>query len=158
MDVVLIYSGITIALFISALITKRRFGLLGLALASGSILSDIWGLKFDKLLIYNGFPSSPLTSSIAMSLIILAPAIFLLFHGYAYKTFFGRLIGASFFTLLAMAFLIEPLGRVFMLEGYGKQVYDLLLNNQTTIIGICLIIAVVDLFFTKPAGLARSKK
>lgn len=158
MDVLLIYSGIALILFVSALITKRRFGLLGLALASGSILSNIWGLKFDKLLAYNGFPSSPLVTSITMSLIILAPAIFLLFHGYAYKTSFGRLAGASLFTLLAMALLVEPLGRVFMLNGYGKQVYDLLFNNRTTVIGICLIIAVIDLFFTKPAGLVKSKK
>ena len=158
MDVILIYSTIAIILFVSALVTKRRFGLLGLALASGSLLSDIWGLKFDKLLVYSGFPSNSLVSSIAMSSIILAPAILLLFHGYTYKTSFGRLIGASLFTLLAMAFLVEPLGRVFMLEGYGKQVYELILNNQTTIIGISLIIAVIDLFFTKPATLNRSKK
>jgi len=158
MDVVIIYSGIAAVLFISAFVTKRRFGLLGLALASGAILSDIWGLKFDKLLVYSGLPSSPLVSSIAMSLIILAPAALLLFHGYTYKNSMGRLVGASLFTLLAMAFLTESLGRVFVLDGYGKQVYDFILNNRATIIGVGLLIAVIDLFFTKPANLSKSKK
>lgn len=157
MDVVFIYVAIASVLFVSALITKRRFGLLGLALASGSILSSIWGLYVEKALNYNGIPSSPLVSTIVLSAIILAPAVILLFHGYTYKTSFGRLIGASLFTLLAMALLVEPLGRVFMLSGFGLEVYNLLAENQTMIIGVGLIVAVIDLFFTKPAGLSKKR-
>ena len=43
MNVVLIFGLLAVVLFGSAFVTRRRFGLLGLALAAGSILSGLWG-------------------------------------------------------------------------------------------------------------------
>jgi hypothetical protein len=154
MEVILICIVIAILLFGAAFITRRRFGLLGLALAAGSLLSGIWG--FDAGLVAGslGIPSGAVTSAVILALIVLLPAGVLLFHGYTYKTLVGRIIGASLFTLLALAFLIEPLGHVLVLQGFGADVYLWLANNRTAIIGVGLIIAVVDLFLTKPAHLS----
>jgi hypothetical protein len=157
MDVILICIVLALALFISAYITKRRFGLLGLALATGSILSGIWGYNAGLVASCFGVPSSPLTSAVLLALIILLPAGILLFHGYTYKTLVGQVIGASLFTMLALAFLVEPLGHVLILHGYSANVYDWLLNNRTLIIGAGLSIAVVDLFLTKPAHLSDKR-
>jgi len=157
MEVILICVIIAILLFGAAFITRRRFGLLGLALAAGSLLSGIWG--FDAGLIAGslGIPSGAVTSAVILALIVLLPAGVLLFHGYTYRTLVGRIIGASLFTLLALAFLIEPLGRVLVLQGFGADVYSWLANNRTAIIGVGLIIAVVDLFLTKPAHLSSRR-
>jgi len=157
MEVILICVIIAALLFGAAFITRRRFGLLGLALAAGSLLSGIWG--FDAGLIAGslGIPSGAVASAVIIALIVLLPAGVLLFHGYTYKTLVGRIIGASLFTLLALAFLIEPLGRVLVLQGFGADVYSWLANNRTAIIGVGLIVAVVDLFLTKPAHLSSRR-
>ena len=158
MEVILICIVIALALFISAYITKRRFGLLGLALAAGSILSDIWGYTAGLVASFFGLPSGPVTSAAILAIIILLPAGILLLHGYTYRTLIGRVIGASLFTLLALAFLVEPLGHVLNLSGYSADAYNWLSGNRTVIIGFGLIIAVIDLFLTKPAHLSDRRR
>lgn len=151
MDTLALIIATFIVLFVSAYVHKRRFGLLGLALTAGSILSTIWGYNAELVIAVFGIRSSPLTSALVLIVITLLPAAILLFHGYVYKTIISRIIGAFLFSLLALAFLIEPIGHVLMPSGIGLEVYDLIIYYKNTIIGIGLIIAIVDLFFTKPA-------
>jgi hypothetical protein len=153
MNVVIIFAALAIVLFIAAFMTKRRFGLLGLALAAGSILSTIW--SFDAGLVVSAigiFPAGPLTTAITLAFIVLLPAIVLLFHGYTYKGLFGRVMGATLFTLLALAFLVEPLGFALPLDGIGANVYEKFVQYKEVIISVGMVIAVIDLFFTKPAA------
>ncbi|MBC7943296.1 hypothetical protein H7X68_02245 [Candidatus Saccharibacteria bacterium] len=158
MNVVFVFGGLAAALFASAFIMKRRFGLLGLALAAGSILSGLWSYDAGLLVGSLGiFPSGPLTTAVTLAIIVLLPAVLLLFHGYSYKSIVGRIFGASLFTLLALAFLVEPLGYALTLEGAGVDVYKWLVSNREVIIGVGMVIAVIDLFFTKPAHLAEKK-
>lgn len=158
MEVILICIVIAFALFVSAYITKRRFGLLGLALSAGSILSGIWGYNAGLVASFFGIPSNPLTSAATLAIIIMLPAGILLFHGYTYKTLIGRIIGAGLFTLLSLAFLVEPLGHVLNLSGYSADAYDWLFGHRTVIIGFGLVIAIVDLFLTKPAHLSDKRR
>ncbi len=153
MNVVIVFAILAVVLFVSAFITRRRFGLLGLALAAGSILSTIW--SFDAGLVVGAlglFPSGPLTTAMTLSLIVLLPAIVLLFHGHTYKNVVSRIVGSLLFTLLALAFLVEPLGFALPLEGYGANVYSQIVIYKEVIISIGMILAVIDLFFTKPAA------
>lgn len=158
MNVVFVFGGLAVALFVAAFIMKRRFGLLGLALAAGSILSGLWSYDAGLLVGSLGiFPSGPLTTAVTLAIIVLLPAVLLLFHGYGYKSIVGRIFGASLFTLLALAFLVEPLGYALTLDGAGVDVYKWLVSNREVIIGVGMVIAVIDLFFTKPAHLADKK-
>jgi hypothetical protein len=154
MAIILIYFIVAVGLFVSAFITKRRFGLLGLALAAGSILSGIWGYDAGLVASLFGIPANPLTVAAVSALLVLLPAAVLLFHGNKYKTLIGRVIGASLFTLLATAFLIEPLSHVLVPQGIGAEIYRWLLLNKNMIIGVGLIVAIIDLFLTKPAHLS----
>ncbi|TAL14146.1 hypothetical protein EPN95_04030 [Patescibacteria group bacterium] len=159
MNVVFVFAGLAVVLFVSAFITRRRFGLLGLALAAGSILSGIW--SFDAGLVVGTIgviPPGPLTTSITLGLIVLLPAIVLLFHGYTYKSLLGRIVGALLFTLLALAFLVTPLGFGLPLSGIGANIYAQLVKYKEVIISIGLVIAVIDLFFTKPAAPLLDRK
>ena len=158
MEIIIVCVVIAVLLFTSAFITRRRFGLLGLALAAGSLLSGIWGYDAGLISSGLGIPSGPLTTAVTMAVLVLLPAVVLLFHGYTYKTFVGRIIGAALFTLLALAFLIEPLGHVLMPSGLGTDVYNWLNQNRDAIIGFGLIFAVVDLFLTKPAHLSDRRR
>jgi len=152
MSVLIVFIAVALILFSAAYITKRRFGLLGLALAAGATLSSLW--SFDAGLVVGAlgiFPSGPLTTAITLGCIVLLPSVILLFHGYTYKSFVGRAVGAFLFTALALAFLVEPLGFALPVSGIGKDIYDTLLHYKDVIISVGLILAVIDLFLTKPA-------
>ena len=157
MNYYLIYIIIAAGLFTAAFITKRRFGLLGLALAAGSILSEIWGNTLTMLAPgFLNLSASSLLSAVVLSLAIVLPAVLLMLHGDTYKTTPGRVIGAGMFMILAMAFLIEPLGQVFML--HGVEIYDQLVSYKAFIVGIGLIVAIVDLFFASFQSKGASSK
>lgn len=158
MNVVVTFAALAVIFFVSSYITRRRFGLLGLALAAGSLLSGLWGENAGFVVSALGiFPSGPLTTAITLSAIVLLPALLLLFHGYAYKSTFGRVYGALLFTIVALAFLVQPLGYALPLKGFGVNAYDWLVQNKDLIIGGGMVIAVFDLFLTKPAHLAEKK-
>jgi hypothetical protein len=158
MEVIVVCSIVAVLLFAAAFVTRRRFGLLGLALAAGSILMGIWGSTAELIVGAAGFKYSPLTNGITLGIVVLLPAIVLLFHGSTYKSTIGRLVGAALFTLLALAFLIDPIGRVLTLQGYGAVAYLWLVNHKSLIIGGGLIIAVLDLFLTKPVSFGHDSK
>jgi hypothetical protein len=150
MGVLLVYLAVAVILFIAAFITRRRFGLLGLALAAGSLLNGIWGYEAGLVAGVFNAPTTPVANAAISCIVILLPAVLLLFHGDKYKSLIGRVIGALLFTLLAMAFLIEPLSHALILQGFGSDVYSWLANNSMSVIGVGLILAIIDLFLTRP--------
>lgn len=152
MIVISIFVLIAVALFVGAFITRRRFGLLGLALTAGATLSTIWSYDAGLVVSATGLvPAGPLTNAVALSLVVLAPAVVLLFHGYTYKNIIPRVIGSLLFTVLALAFLVEPIGYALPLQGIAADAYNWLATNKNLIISIGVVLAVIDLFFTKPA-------
>jgi hypothetical protein len=149
---ILILAGLALVLFAGAFVSKRRFGLLGLALTAGATISTIWEYDAGLLLSSTGLvPNGPVTQAVTLSLLVLLPALLLLFHGYRYKNMFSRIVGSLLFTILALAFLVEPIGYVLPLEGVGADVYNQIKNYKDIIISGGVVLAVVDLFFTKPA-------
>jgi len=150
MEFVLI--GIAIILFVAAYVTKRRFGLLGLGMAAGSIISGIWGYEAGLVASVFGISSGSIATSAATMATILLPAIILLFRGSGYKTIVGQVAGAGLFMILAMAFISEPLGHILTVQGFGASAYAWLLTNRMMIIGFGLILAIIDLFLMKPAN------
>ena len=153
MTVLIVFIVLAVGLFLGAFLTKRRFGLLGLALTAGATLSTIWSYDAGLILSSIGLvPSGPMTNAIALSLIVLLPPVVLLFHGYTYKENAARAIGAALFTVLALAFLVEPIGFALPLEGTGADIYNWLIEYKNVIISVGVVLAVVDLFFTKPAS------
>lgn len=156
-----VFIGLALILFIGSFLSKRRFGLLGLALTAGATLSTIWSYDAGLLIASTGLvPSGPMTNAVALSLVVLMPVIVLLFHGYRYKALFSRIIGSLLFTVLALAFLLEPIGFALPLEGTSAYLYNQALSYKDLVISVGVILAVIDLFFTKPAHVAEknSKK
>ena len=161
MIVPIVFIGLLIVLFAVSFISRRRFGLLGLALAAGATLSTIWSYDAGLVISSTGLvPSGPITNAVALSIVVLLPPIVLLFHGYAYKDMISRIIGSLMFAILALAFLLEPNGFALPLSGTSAYLYHQALNYKDVVISVGVILAVVDLFFTKPAHLAEkhSKK
>ncbi len=156
---IIVFAALAIALFTGAFISRRRFGLLGLALAAGATLSALW--SYDAGLVVSSLglvPEGPLTQAGVQSFVVLLPALLLLFHGYSYKNIIPRIVGSALFAVLALAFLVEPIGYALPLEGHGATVYNTLSEYKGAIISVGVVLAVVDLFFTKPAHLAEKSK
>lgn len=161
MITIIVLGAIALLLFAGAFISKRRFGLLGLALTAGATVSTIWDYDAGILVSSTGLvPNGPITQAATLSLIVLLPAILLLFHGYTYKNIASRIIGSLLFAILALAFLVEPIGYALPLDGIGATVFNQAVAYKDLIISAGVILAVIDIFFTKPAHLAEksSKK
>ena len=151
-----VFIGLALVLFIGAFLSKRRFGLLGLALTAGATLSTIWSDSAGLIISMTGLvPVGPLTNALALSIVVMLPAIVLLFHGYKYKSVFSRIIGSLLFTILAVAFLLEPIAFALPLEGTSAYLYNQAIGYKDLVISAGVILAVVDLFFTKPAHKAE---
>ena len=155
---IIVFAGVALILFVGAYVSKRRFGLLGLALTAGATLSSIWTYDAGLLVSSLGLvPEGVITQAVTQSLVVLLPAILLLFHGYSYKSKLSRLVGSLLFTVLALAFLVEPIGYALPLSGFGATVYETLKQYKSLIVSIGVILAVIDLFFTKPAHVVESQ-
>lgn len=159
MIVAAIVGALALVLFFGAFISRRRFGLLGLALTAGATLSTLWSYEAGLVISSTGLvPAGPITNAVALAAIVLLPAIVLLFHGYTYKGMVGRIVGSLLFSVLALAFLLEPLEFILPLEGQTATLYATLNEWKGVAISVGVIAAVIDLFFTKPAKNEHDKK
>ena len=142
---------VLVVLFGIAFLTKRRFGVLGLALAAGSILSGLWVGDLTPAVYEAGINIvSPPLQTVVGAVLVLLPAVALLFRGPTYKDKTRRIVGAAAFGLLASAFLLPIIGDALVLEGDGKQVYDMIMTYRVWIITAGLVFAVIDVMSTKP--------
>jgi hypothetical protein len=158
MIVVAILVAIIVALFVGAFLSKRRFGILGLGLAAGAIISPIWGINAGFVVSSTGLvQEGPIVNAIALSALILIPAVLFMFHGYTYKHMVGRIIGSLLFTLLAAAFLVGPIGATMTLTGPVGNVYQWLVSNQELIVSIGVALAVADFLFAKTVQKSERK-
>src|SRR5690242_18914954 len=109
MNVAIFFVIVLAILFGLAYVTKRRFGVLGLALAAGSMLSELWAVKLTPIVQHAGIvvDNPPLITLVSVVLVLL-PAALLLFSGPSYHDRPERVIGALLFAALALSLLIEP--------------------------------------------------
>lgn len=146
-------------LFLLPFLTKRRYGTLGLALAAGAILSDLWVGDLTPIVASTGIilVSPPLESVIRVVLVLL-PAIVLLFSSPTQHIFPLRLVGSLSFALLATTLMLETLGSALVVDAVGRPVYDFLVQNKTLIVTICLIAAIIDLLQIKLPKASKGSK
>jgi hypothetical protein len=158
MTVIIILIAIVLGLFAGAFLSKRRYGVLGLGLAAGAVISPIWGDTAGFLVSTTGLVTEgPLVKAIALSAIILIPAVLFMFHGYTYKHVVGRVIGSLLFTLLAAGFLIGPIGSALTLTGPAGNVYQWVISNHELIVSIGVSLAVADFLIAKTAHKTEKK-
>lgn len=151
MIVIIVLIVLLLALFAGAFFSQRRFGVLGLGLAAGAVISPIWGETAGYVISATGLvPGGLLVNTIALSLLIVLPAVLFMFNGHSYKYLVERILGSVLFTILAAAFLIGPIGAVVTLTGPVAGVYEWLVSNQLLIVSIGVSLAVVDLLIARP--------
>jgi hypothetical protein len=159
MNVVLVFIVVLAVLFGLAFLTKRRFGVLGLALAAGAMLSSLWAETLTPIIRQAGVEVDvpPLMTLVSVGLVLL-PAIILLFSGPSYKDLPMRLVGALCFAALSLALLVEPLGSALVLTGDSKTVYDFFVTNRVYIVTGGLILALFDILTTHTSRRHKASK
>ncbi|MEP6710425.1 MAG: hypothetical protein ABJA64_01775, partial [Candidatus Saccharibacteria bacterium] len=146
MSFLIIFLILLALLFALAFATKRRFGVLGLALTAGATLSSLWAAKLTPLVEQAGFKLvAPPLPSVVAAFLILAPALVLITSGPSYKETWQRVAGAAAFAALAGIFLLQPLGAALVLEGVGRTSYQFLIDNRVYIVTAGLIFAIIDI-------------
>jgi len=159
MNTILVFGGLAVVLFFVSLVSKRRFGILGLALAAGTILSGIWDGTASLMVSVTGLvPNGAWTDAVTKSLLVLAPAILLLFHGVTYKSMPARIFGSLLFAVLAVTFVSVPLSTVLPTAGLGKPVLAWLHENYPVLVSLGLVLAVLDLFTTRAQAKHEQEK
>lgn len=138
---------VTAVLFGLAFITKRRFGVLGLGLIAGLVLSQQVTKQVASFLQYIDFPVQPLNHlSAASILLILAPALLMLFAGPRYAENRSTIIGSAAFATLGVVLLIVPLVTGMPLTDRSIQPFlSQVVANSSTIITASIVVAVFDL-------------
>lgn len=137
------------ALFVVSYLTKRRFGVLGLALAAGAVVSEYWASTLTPLIRDQGVQlvNPPLAYIVAAGLVLLPPVL-LLFSGPTYRQRLQRIVGSALFALLAVAFLLDTLGGSLKLDPTGLEVYGFIDRFKPTIIVLGLAAAIADVLMT----------
>ena len=158
MNVAIVLLILLAVLFALTFFTKRRFGVLGLALTAGATLSGLWTPDVVPIVQQAGVELvAPPLSSVVAAAIILLPAVVLLFSGPTYSSRLQRAIGALVFSLLALTFMLEPLGGALVLEGDGKRLFDILVEYRVWIITAGILLALADLLFVKTPKISKEK-
>jgi hypothetical protein len=158
MNVVIIILILVALLFAVAFFTRRRFGVLGLALTAGAMLSGLWAQDLTPYIQQAGVELvAPPLQSVVAAIVILLPAIVLLFSGPTYHKMWQKVVGSGIFALLALAFLLEPLGGALVLDDNGQKVYSFLADNRTWIITGGILYALFDLLAVKTPKHTKEK-
>lgn len=154
MSFLIVLAIVTAALFITVYVTKRRVGVLGLGLAAGAILSNLWVGNLTPLVAQAGIEIvRPPLSSVVATVVTLLPALILLFGGPGYKATWQRIVGSLVFAMLAIVLLLEPLGAALVVDEAGKPLFEFLQRNQNILITAGLGFAIIDLLLTRsPRG------
>lgn len=139
---------LAVGLFGLAFITKRRYGVLGLGLAGGLVLSEQISKDFAGFLQSLDVPVEPLPFTAAASIaLILAPALVMLFAGPKYSdqryVVIGSVLFAAFGTVLLLAPLVTSLP--FTDRAALQPLLSTVAANSPLIISTGIIVAVADM-------------
>lgn len=151
--------GIAVVLFLLAFFTKRRFGVLGLGLAAGVVLSQLWAVTVAAALESQKIPVDPLSySTVGQVAIILIPSLLLLIGGPKYHHKKGALVGSLLYAAFAVLFVIAPITRDFAVAGDTSPILDFIAQWQNALIALGVVLAIIDMLLAHGPKFPRRGK
>lgn len=146
MTVVITFGSIMLVTFLAAFFAGRRFGVMALSLAVGSLLSSWWGGWLAGLL--NNFdiavPGIPSTI-LATLILLLLPLVATLISGPKYGKKHKKIISAAAISVLMIALLIVPLGGFIKMDNSSLVVYRMLVGVWRYLATAGFVAGVIDL-------------
>lgn len=141
---------VVVVLFLVVYFSKRRFGLLGLALLAGYTLSSLWSYESGILAGVLGFNSSLIGRSVVSLILILIPVVVVLINGYSYNLKILRLIGSFLFIITFMALSVQVIDPIIPSSVSTNGFFKIFEDNNYLIVSFGLILALTDLLMSKP--------
>lgn len=146
-------------LFFIAYATRRRFGLLGLGLCAGALLSSSWtGTLVPAISAQGVVLTSPPLATVVASMLILLPPLLLLLSGPSYDKPLWRIAGAAAFAILAFTLLSAPLSTGLVFDEVTSRVFVGLDKYSSAIITVGVVLAVLDVLLSKSSKRTSSHK
>lgn len=141
--------GILGLLFLIPYASNRRFGVLGLALTAGSLLSTNWTGTVTPFIEQQGvvMVAPPLAIVVSAALVLLPPLLLLL-SGPSYAVQWQRILGSLAFAFLAFAFLVDAFEAGLQLDSFGAGVTDFVDTYASLIIVMGICAALTDIVLT----------
>ena len=138
---------LAVSLFALAFFTRRRFGVLGLGLAAGLVLSEQLTKDVTNLLLVGDFPVEPLSyKSAAIILLVLAPVVAMLVSGPKYADKRAAVIGSVLFSVFGTVLLLAPLSMSLPMSDSAIQpALSTIALNSPAIIATGIIAAIIDM-------------
>jgi hypothetical protein len=144
---ILIFITMLLALFGLAFISRRRFGLLGLGLAAGTLLaSQSLPLLEEFFQVFKQYLGGVSPAQAAAILLVLAPSLVLMLSGSKYHSGMMRLAGSLLYAVMA-GFAILPF--VLSTINMPDDVKNFVTTSHASALAIGVVIAVVDVFLTR---------
>ncbi|HEX6461899.1 MAG TPA: hypothetical protein VFZ58_01350 [Candidatus Saccharimonadales bacterium] len=140
-------------LFLLAFATKRRFGVLGLGLTAGALLSEYWTGGASSLLQQQGVELTvpPLESVVAIALTLL-PVLILFSSGPSYHQKPQQLVGSLLFAAMAFLILFPILESIFVIEPNMQSAISAINTYGTSLLALLIVLAIAD------TALAKTKR
>ena len=159
MDVAIIFLGAVAVVFAGSFLSGRRFGVLAVGLAIGSVLSGLWAGELAKFVSGLGVSLPLLPMGVwATAVLLLAPLVTLMTSGPRYHRKARRAVSALGVGVLTAAFLVVPLGQFMVLQGDALTVYGVLKSSWAYVVTAGLVLAVIDLLTIHSGGHAAKQK
>lgn len=159
MSALIVFAALALVLFAISYITKRRFGVLGLGLAAGAVISTYATAFVTPLLAESGLaPSDIALFSLVEVVLVLLPAFALLFSGPKYDSKLLRLLGSILFVVLALALVVTPLSAALVMDEASIAAYEAFTEFQAVIIVGGVGLSVFDVFVTRSHSKSKPKK
>jgi len=140
---------ITLILFAVVYASKRRFGLLGLALVAGSIISASWASYATVMLqVYGLNLVSPPLKVVVAALLVVLPVLILIIVGPTYRKKWQRLSGALLLSLFGTALMAAAIAREAPELAQGNIVIHIITQTYPIILVAGVILAILDIIVT----------
>jgi hypothetical protein len=147
-------------LFLPSYLLKKRFGVLGLSLAAGALISAYLETPATALLESQGVTlvQPPLSSVVAIALVLLPPFILFL-GGPSHDKNIHRIVGSLLFAVMAFLLILPQLQNIFLIEPAANEMLDVIAKYKNWIISGLIIYAILDTMATRLGWLkGRGKK
>lgn len=160
MSVVLLFGGVAVAVTALAFVLNRRFGVLALALAAGTLLAELWSEWLAGVIGGLGVSNVAglLDGVVATIILTVGPLVVLLITGPKGPGKLLRLISAVLVGVLAAAMLVRPLGKFMTLDAEAMKTYKLLSDWWRYAATVGLVAGLLDMSLPLRAKAPAAKK
>lgn len=159
MSAIIVIAALAFVLFALSYIAKRKFGILGLGLAAGAVISTYAANGIAPFMVSQGVAPGelPMVPLVEAALVLL-PALILLVSGPKYDSKLLRVLGSLLFVVVALALVAESLASALVMDETSSAVFTAFMEFQPVIIIGGMILAVFDVMASRSHSKAKSKK